>query len=753
MKLIYTTYFIFLVSFIGNAHKGILKGSITDSTTNQIIVGATVFIKETNQITSSNILGNYTFNNVHPGKYNLEIKYFGYKTIITSITIGEETASIVNIKLSSINIKLNEITISQEADIGSNMQLISKIDIDLRPTKSSQDVLRMIPGLITAQHAGGGKAEQIYLRGFDIDHGTDIKLTVDGMPVNMVSHAHGQGYADLHFLTPEVIECVDFNKGPYYAQQGDFTTAGYANFKTKNSINKSMVKTEAGLFDSYRMVGLFNLLSKETKNQNAYISSEYMYTNGYFKSAQNFNRINIMGKYNGVIEEDKVVTILASIFQSKWESSGQIPDRAVKTGLINRFGAIDDKEGGNTNRANINLELTKFLEKRTTIKNQLYFVNYNFELFSNFTFFLEDSINGDQIKQFEKRNIFGYNSSIKNESSVLNKSLKTEVGFQLRYDITNGSELSHTAQRKTILSKLALGDITQTNASLYLDENIALTKKININVGARIDAFNFEYIDNLDTTYNRKTKTDYIISPKLSLVYNCSSNFQLYLKTGTGFHSNDTRVVVNDSAKFTTLPRAYGIDLGTFIKPTNQILINAAVWALDLEQEFVYVGDAAVVEPSGYTRRMGVDLSVRYQITNWLFADVDANYTNPRSLYDSVDKNYIPLAPTITSIGGLTTKFKNGLNIGLRYRHVGDRPANTNNTVVAKGYALLDGVVNYVKPKYAIGISIENIMNTQWNEAQFDTESKLKNETQPVSELHYTPGIPFFIKGSLSLFF
>ena len=753
MKYFYPLFFIIFISFNINAHKGTIKGNVTDSTNNQTVVGATIFIKETNQITSSDILGNFNFNDVHPGTYNIEIKSFGYKTTTTSISATEENISILNIKLISLAITLDEITISQEGEIGSTMQLISKIDIDLRPTKSSQDVLRMIPGLVTAQHAGGGKAEQIFLRGFDIDHGTDIKLSVDGMPVNMVSHAHGQGYADLHFLTPEVIDYVDFNKGPYYAQHGDFTTAGYANFKTKNSLDKSMVKTEAGLFDSYRTVGLFDLLSKETKNQNAYIASEYMYTNGYFKSPQNFNRINIMGKYHGLVGENKVLSVSASIFQSKWEASGQVPERAVKSGLINRFGSIDDKEGGNTSRSNINIELTKVLPKSTTVKNQLYFVNYNFELFSNFTFFLDDSINGDQIKQFEKRNIFGYNGSVKKECSVLGKVLKTEVGVQLRHDITKGSELSHTTQRKNVLNRLALGDVTQTNASLYLDESIAITKKFNINIGARIDAFNFEYINQLDSAYQRKTKTDYIVSPKLSLVYNCNTNFQLYVKTGTGFHSNDTRVVTTDSTRLTTLPRALGIDVGAFFKPTKRMLINAAIWALDLEQEFVYVGDAAVVEPSGYTRRMGVDLSVRYQLTNWLYADVDANFTNPRSLYDSVGKNYIPLAPTLTSIGGLTAKFKNGLNFGLRYRHISDRPANPDNSVVAKGYTLLDGVINFVKPKYAIGISVENIMNAEWNEAQFDTESKLKNETQAVSELHYTPGTPFFIKGSLSLFF
>ncbi|MBL7912708.1 MAG: TonB-dependent receptor [Bacteroidia bacterium] len=758
IKIIRHNAFLFLIiilsSFSAYSHQGGIKGNLTDSLSNEKIVGAVVYLVDNNQVTSTDLLGNFYFPDVHPGSYKIKFSAIGFLAKVLVVEVKEQETTQISILLNPAAINLSEVVIAQKGETGSSMQTLSKIDIDLRPTKSSQDILRMIPGLVTAQHAGGGKAEQIYLRGFDCDHGTDIRLTVDGMPVNMVSHAHGQGYADLHFLTPEAIDYVDFNKGPYYAQQGDFNTAGYANFNTKNSLDKSSLKMEEGMFDSYRTVGMFDLLGKDlkAKNQSAYISSEYVYTNGYFESPQNFNRINLMGKYHGVIAENKILTVSLSTFNSKWEASGQIPERAIKENIITRFGAIDNKEGGNTSRSNANFILTSITDNGGVFKNQLYFVNYNFELYSNFTFFLEDSINGDQIRQKEKRNIYGYNSSFLKNSKLGSKRVKSEIGFQLRYDAVKDIELSHTAQRKITLNRLALGQLNEVNAGLYVDETLSLTDRLVINAGARFDQFQFEYVNDLDTGYERKIKTNNIVSPKLNLYYTFNQNVQFYVKTGTGFHSNDARVVVTDSVS-NTLPRGFGADVGMFFKPVKRLLVNAAVWGLDLEQEFVYVGDAAVVEPSGYTRRYGVDLSFRYQLFDWLYLDMDANYTVPRSLDDPEGANFIPLAPTLTSIGGFTTKFKNGLSAGLRYRYVGDRPANEDNSVVAKGYMLYDAVINYTKQKYALGLSMENLANVNWNEAQFDTESKLKNENTSVSELHFTPGTPFFIKGSLTFFF
>ncbi len=726
-----------------------IVGRVTDASTGEVITGATIFIPSLQIGTTTDELGAFKMKSLDGMTYELTVSFVGFETRILQATTGVP----LDIRLIPTALNLKEIVVNNQRDLSKTMTIINKIDLELRPTRSSQDVLRMIPGLFTAQHAGGGKAEQIYLRGFDIDHGTDIRVTVDGMPVNMVSHAHGQGYADLHFLIPELIDNVDFNKGPYYTQQGDFTTAGYANFNTRNALKRSSLKLETGRFDTYRAVGLIDLLNKNADSrQNAYFASDLTFTNGPFESPQNFNRINLMGKYNGLIGTDKVLTVSLSTFSSRWEASGQIPDRAVRRGIIERFGAIDDREGGNTSRTNANIQLLKTLENGDLLRNQFYYVNNQFRLYSNFTFFLEDPVNGDEIRQVESRDIFGSNLSYVAERELGTMSLRSEAGLNIRYDKTKGSELAHTANRNRLINYLALGDIDQLNASLYLDEVLKVSERFTVNAGLRFDQFGFGYVNQLDSVYDHQVVYANTFSPKLNFYYNATPNVQFYLKSGIGFHSNDTRVVVPQNG-IEILPKAYGVDFGTFLKPFPRLFLNLAGWFLDLEQEFVYVGDAAVVEPSGKTRRYGFDFSGRYQATDWLFVDVDLNYTVPRSRGGVEGENFIPLAPTFTSIGGLTTKFGKGLNASLRYRHISDRPANENDSVTALGYTLLDGGITYTARKCEFGLSFENILNVEWNEAQFDTESRLFDEPEAVSELHYTPGTPFFVKGSATFFF
>ncbi len=227
---------------------------------------------------------------------------------------------------------------------------------------------------------------------------------------------------------------------------------------------------------------------------------------------------------------------------------------------------------------------------------------------------------------------------------------------------------------------------------------------------------------------------------------------QLFVKTGKGFHSNDTRVVVaNDGHQI--LPAAYGSDLGFIVKPTKNIILNAAAYYLYLQQEFVYVGDDGNIEPSGRTRRIGLDIIARYQITTNIFANANLNFTKPRSIDDLKGEDHIPLAPTFTSTGGIFYKKKQGFNGGMTYRYIKDRPANEDNSIIAQGYFLLDGSINYTKPKYEIGLALENILNTEWNEAQFATESRLLSEPASVTELNFTPGIPFFIRAKFAVFF
>ena len=268
----------------------------------------------------------------------------------------------INLVLEPKSISLEEIIVSPSSN---GLNLISNIDIKTSPINSSQDLLKQVPGLFISQHAGGGKAEQIFLRGFDIDHGTDVNITVDGMPVNMVSHAHGQGYTDLHFLIPETVDEIDFGKGPYYSDQGNFNTAGYVDFKTKDKLDNSLFGIDIGDFNTFRTIGMFDLLGN-SERQNAYIATEYIATDGPFESSQNFNRFNVMGKYNVEMDGGDRLSVIFSRFQSEWDASGQIPQRLVDAGTITRFGAVDDTEGGSTSRTNAAVSYSKNLPNNTT---------------------------------------------------------------------------------------------------------------------------------------------------------------------------------------------------------------------------------------------------------------------------------------------------------------------------------------------------------------------------------------------------
>lgn len=739
MKQLLNIFICVLVSTAATSQT-IVKGKLIDSKTKEPLEYAVIkYNFEKFTLTDKSGMFSLPINEVADSVF---VSAIGYES--KQVQLSSAVNTVIELYPSILN--LTEVVVAAPGAINNYSHTISKIDLNLRPAKSSQELLRYVPGLFIAQHQGGGKAEQIFLRGFDIDHGTDIAISVDGMPVNMVSHAHGQGYADLHFLIPETVKNIDYGTGPYYAAQGNFNTAGYASFETLNKLDRNRIQIEGGMFETMRTLGMFQLLNKQKKQ--AYIATEYLFSNGPFKSPQHFNRINIFGKYNWQLNEMNQLQFIVSKFKSSWDASGQIPQRAVQQGIIDRFGAIDDREGGATNRTNISSKW-KYIKKHFNISQQLYYIRYNFDLFSNFTFFLNDPVNGDQIRQKEKREIAGYNASLLIKHYYHQWQITTNAGWGLRADKTDNSELSHTVAKEFVLERKALGDIKELNSFVYASQNISTGKWV-VNPGIRVDYFSFNYKDALNTALPAQQKA--IISPKLNLFYNYNKTLQLFIKTGKGFHSNDTRVVVPGNG-VQILPSAYGADAGVVLKPFKNLIINTAAWYLFLQQEFVYVGDEAVIEQGGKTQRLGIDLSARYQLGKKWLADINLNYAHARALENPKGQNYIPLAPSFTSIGGISYQSKNGLNGSLRYRFIKNRTANEDNSVQAKGYFVSDFSLNYTKRNIEIGAAIENLFNTKWNEAQFETTSRLKDEPAEVTELHFTPGIPFFAKLRVSIFF
>ena len=755
MLKILITSFLLSITILTTAQKAI-NGQIIDNATKQPVEGASITLLPNTITTISDANGKFHFKEKYFKEYKtLQINTVGYSAKNISFAAFQQSNII---SLDQKQVQLQDISIVSNTN-DDHYKIISKTDIAMRGVNNSQEVLRIIPGIVIGQHQGGGKAEQIFLRGFDADHGTDFREDVDGMPINMSSHAHGQGFADSHFIIPETIESVNFKKGPYAANKGDFNTTGSVDFITKNSLLNNQVKLEAGMFNTYRAVGMFNLLNKKIKNkqQSWYVASEYRYSDAYFVHPQNFNRFNLFTKYNGKISNKSSLIVSATTFWSAWKASGQIPDRAVEKGMIDFYGALDPNEGGVVYRTNLNAQLITSLNNGDVLKNQLYYSNAHFDLHTNFTFFLKDTVNGDEIRQQEGRDLLGYNGSYVHNNNAGSVKITTEAGLNIRADLTSNSSLFHTKNRYTLINRIKLGDISQWNIAPYISKTFAFNKRFSINAGLRLDQFIFKYNNKLaeDTTlpgigiYKGKANT---FSPKLNIYYHLNDHTQFYLTSGKGFHSNDTRAVILENAK-QILPAAYGSDLGIIFKPFPKVVINAALWYIYLQQEFTYNGDGGDANFNDKTFRKGFDITLRYQPKTALYFDLDINYAHGRVIGQPDGNNFIPLAPVWTSTGGITYTTKKGFNGSFRYRFVGNRPGNQDYSLTTIGYFVTDAVLNYTKPTFEVGLIVNNVFNTKWKETQFETLTRLKNEAVPVDQNCFTPGTPFGLKLSVAYFF
>ncbi len=619
---------------------------------------------------------------------------------------------------------------------------VSRVDLAANPVKSSQEILRSVPGLFIAQHAGGGKAEQMFLRGFDLDHGTDINVSVDGMPVNMVSHAHGQGYADLHFLQPEVIEKIDFDKGSYDMTKGDLATAGYVAFKTRDRMPNE-VGVEIGMHDYQRYRASMSLINN--RSESMYFSGAFLTDNGFFDSPQHFKRLNAMAKYTKWNSTSRF-NIILSHFNSSWNASGQIPERAVDNGMIGWFGSLDASEGGSTSRTNLQFLHHVDLSDGTIVNSEFYLSYYTFNLFSDFTFQLNDPDNWDEINQKEKRMLGGGHVDLSNTFYVGDRMCRWAGGAGFRYDDIRDIALYH-ARKREVIGTYSLGDIGQSNLFGYAGMEINLGNWM-INPSVRVDWFHFNYADKTAAEYTDPGVGQAFVSPKLNIIYNPSNTVQLYAKGGRGFHSNDARVVVVRDGK-DVIPETWGADLGIHWKPVPTVMLNAACWYLYMNQEFVYVGDEAVVEPSGKSRRIGLDVGLRWEFLKNFYFQADYTYSNARMTEEPSGADYIPLAPVNTLLAGLTYK-TDRFSAGVHCRWLGNRPANEDYSLTAKGYCITDINASYTIGKLTFGAAVENLFDVKWREAQFATETMIPGDDAPVTDICFTPGTPFALRGFVS---
>jgi outer membrane receptor protein involved in Fe transport len=655
-----------------------------------------------------------------------------------SVSVTTVDTAIV-IRMQPAPLLIDPIVIAAERALtAASSSVVRELDIRLRPRNSSQELLRLAPGLVIAQHAGGGKAEQIFLRGFDADHGTDVAITVDGAPVNMVSHAHGQGYADLHFVMPEIVSRLTVRKGPYDAADGDFATAGAVSFETVERLGSARVEMRGGSFDTGNVFAALPF-GGDVTGSGGYLASSFLQSRGPFETSQAHRRGNAFFKWSAPVSDGAEIVASASGFGAKWNASGQIPERALASGMIGRFGALDATEGGRTSRFDARVALRSRDAHRTQWQAQAFASKYDFQLWSNFTFFLNDTVNGDGIEQVDDRVLLGVRAEMARLGNIGGKSVHWSAGVGSRSDRANIA-LHHQVARQRLDTYTDHG-LGEDHVYAWVKQEFDAGERLRLQAGFRADAMRFSALDRQLADVSADAHWYGIVSPKLNVAYRIADGATLFANAGTGFHSNDARSVMLRRDAAQALPRAVGSEMGLrYSWSTGSV--SAAGWLLDLQSETVWVGDEGTTEPSGATRRLGLDSDARVRVASWLWADADLNLSHGRFRGAPANEERVPLAPSITSVGGLTVRDAGPLSGGIRYRFVGSRPADESNIVRARAATIFESFVTATVGRTDIVLTADNLFNVDWNEAQFATTSRLRGESREVTELHFTPGAP-----------
>lgn len=655
-----------------------------------------------------------------------------------------------------------DVTVEGDAPDGDAASRVryTRPELSLRPRLRPGDIVESVPGVFAVQHAGGGKANQYFLRGFDADHGTDIRLSVDGIPINMVSHGHGQGFADLHFLIPELVVGLDGFKGPYYAPLGDFATAGAIDMKLADSFEESYAQGSIGQYGIYRALVIES--PRLADDWRAIAALEVHHDDGPFLNPEALLRFNLYAKLTHDFSDHVKGHASWMSYGSDWSGSGQIPARGVcgegepgnlppsafGAACIDHFGNVDPTEGGSSQRHGASIGLDGRWGD-TELALMSYFTKYRFQLFSNFTFFSVDPVHGDQIEQNDDRSLGGLDLKVRHTETLGRSRFTTTVGAQVRVDGIENS-LFHDEARERLDEKVN-ARITESSVSAYVEEDARLTKWLRFVLGLRADRFDAAVDDLVEPRGDVGTRSsgsagEILFSPKATATVSPTTWLDLFLDWGRGFHSNDVRGAVRGDDPVTLLSPATGYEVGAEVKPTKGLSFSAAGFLIDLESEIVWVGDEGRTEASGATRRFGLELTGRYQISNWFFADVETTIVEPRYRSNAGNGDAIALAPTFTFTAGVGFRKPFGdwtPFAALRLKAITDRPATEDGSLTADGFVIVDANAGLRWKNLELGVDVQNLFDATWREVNFATDSRLAYEPETVSGISYSPGWPF----------
>lgn len=603
-----------------------------------------------------------------------------------------------------------------------------------RPLLRPAELLETVPGLIVTQHSGDGKANQYFLRGFNLDHGTDLASFVDGVPVNMPSHAHGQGYSDLNFLIPELVDFIQYRKGPYRASDGDFASAGTVHLQQVRQLDQPFVDLTYGSDNYKRLLAAGSTTYAGGDLLGAVDVTSY---DGPWDVKQDSQKQNLQLRYSrGTLSNSW--TLGLSHYQAEWDSTDQIAKRAVDTGVIGRFGSLNPSDGGDSKRSALTFNWVDRQDKSSQLVD-LYAMYYDMTLFSDFTYFLNDPVRGDQFEQYDKRYVVGGRYEKTLNQNLFNTEMQNTIGVSTRNDFIKNDGLYLTQNRQRFQT-ISDDQVNQSSVAAYFENNITWSPYIRSTIGVRGDYYHFDVNSNLSD--NSGTRSDHKFSPKLGLVFGPFESTEYYVNYGHGFHSNDARgttIKTNPDPRddgylspidsVSPLVRTKGAELGLRTELLPNLHSTIALWQLDSDSELVFIGDAGNTEASRPSRRRGIEITNYYQPSSVWQLDVDAAFSKARFTDNDPAGNHIPDSIATTASLGLAYTPDRPWTAGLRMRYFGPRALTEDDSVRSRASTLFNAEAGYrFNKNLSTKLEVLNLFGQKVNDIEYYYESCLASE-------------------------
>jgi hypothetical protein len=628
--------------------------------------------------------------------------------------------------------------------LSSSQGSVTPAQLKALPVYRPGEMLETVPGVLISQHSGEGKANQYYLRGFNLDHGTDMALFVAGIPVNMPTHAHGQGYSDLNFLIPELVTGVEYRKGTYDAEEGDFAAAGAAHITIANRLDSPLIQLGYD-DDGYRRA----LLAGSTRLSGGDLLAglEIFHNDGPWVHPDDYRKASGILRY-GRTWSDGGFRLTGMGYDGKWNSTDQVAQRAIDEGIITRYGSLDPTDGGKSHRYSLSAEWQGFHPSSFT-RATAYVIRYGLNLFSNFTYALDDSVHGDQFEQADSRTVSGLRASHTWRSRWSDRDVEATAGLDTRHDDIGNVGLYDT-EAQVRLATTRQDRVSQTSVSPYVQGALQWLPKARVSLGLRSDSYWFDV--HSDNPLNSGTASASILSPKFGLALGPWAHTAYFINAGTGFHSNDARgstITVDPSTlepvqKVDPLVRATGAEVGLRSAAIPGMETSLSLWGLDLASELLFVGDAGTTEPSRPSRRLGFEWTAGERVNEHLRLDASVAYSHARFTDDDPAGDRIPGAVEGVASAGVTAHDLGPMFAGLHVRYFGPRPLIEDNSVRSSPSTVLSGLVGTKLAGWA-AISLEgfNLLNAQVSDIDYYYTSRLPGEPAAgVNDIHTHPEPP-----------